>query len=116
VNRAIFRQVKELALAIAMVAAAPPPSGAAVVVSLPNACSDRNALRDIAIDARLTAIQFYYKAFVQSVGDRNKQRCLEAHVLLDDRFVVINKTRALIESKCLPIDVAARMATEGLCP
>ncbi len=115
-NTAILRKASAFAFVTATLAAASSPSGAVVVVSLPNACSDRNALRDIAIDARLTAIQFYYKAFVQNVGDRDKRTCLEAHVLLDDRFIVINKTRDLIESKCLPIDVAARMATEGLCP
>lgn len=58
----VFRAVKAIATAIAMLAAASPPSLAVVSVDLPNACSDRNALQNIAIDARLNAIKFYYQA------------------------------------------------------
>ena len=35
---------------------------------------------------------------------------------MDDRFAVINKTREIVETQCLPIDIAANMATEDLCP
>ena len=112
----IFRTATALALAIGILGATPPPSGAVVRVDFPGACSDRNSLRDIAIDARLNAIKFYYKGFIQNVGDHDRQKCLEAHVLQDDRFVVINKTRDLIDGQCLPVEVAAQMATDGLCP
>jgi hypothetical protein len=92
------------------------PSQAVVRVGLPNECSDRNALQDIAIDARLTAIQFYYKGFIQNLTDKSRQACYEAHILMDDSFAVLNSTRILIEGNCLAIDVAARIATQGLCP
>ncbi len=115
-SAAMFSKVQTFALAIAMLAAASSPSGAVVSVDLPNTCADKNALQNIAFDARLEAIKMYYKGFIQNLGDRTKQVCLEAHVLLDDHFAVINKTRDLIESGCLPIDVAAMRATKGLCP
>lgn len=114
-NTVIFRTALALALPIGMLVAASPPSGAVVSVDFPGACSDRNALRDIAVDARLNAIKFYYKGFIQNVGDRDKQKCLAARVLQDDRFAVINTTLDLIDSQCLPVEVAAQMATEGLC-
>ena len=89
---------------------------AVVRVPLPNECSDRNALQNIAYDGRLTAVQFYYKGLIQNLTDKKQQVCYEAHILMDDRFVVLNKTRVLIETNCLPIDVAARVAVQGLCP
>jgi len=81
-----------------------------------NECADRNALENIAYDARLTAIQFYYHGLIQNLADKSRRICYEAHVLMDDRFVVLNDTRALVEKNCLPIDVAARIAVQGLCP
>ena len=104
-----------LALMIAALAAAT-PSRAVVTIDLPNACNDRNSLRDIAIDAQLNAVKLYYKGLIQGAGDKNKQACLETHVLLDGEFAVINKTRDLVVSKCLAIDVAARMALQDICP
>ncbi len=101
---------------VVLLAGASSPSLAVVRVGAPNECSDRNALQDIAIDARLTAIQFYYKGLIQSIPDKNRQICYEAHVLMDDSFAVLNRTRTLIETKCLPVDVAARIAVEGMCP
>ena len=92
------------------------PALAVISVDVPYECADRNALQGIAYDARLIAIKLYYKGLINRASDRNEQTCLEAHVLLDDRFAVINKTRELIETKCMPIDVAARLATQGLCP
>jgi hypothetical protein len=58
----------------------------------------------------------YYKGVIHELSDKQKQACLEARVLMDDRFAVINKTREIIETKCLPIDIAASMATQDLCP
>ncbi len=113
-STAMFSKVQAFALAIAMLAAAA-PSGAVVSVDLPNTCADKNALHNMAIDARLEAVKMYYKGFIQNLGDRTRQVCLEAHVLMDDHFDVINKTAELIESECLPVDVAAMRATEGLC-
>jgi hypothetical protein len=104
--------MRAFVIAVTMLAVSSSSSLAVVRVGVPNECSDRNA----AIDARLTAIQFYYKGLIQNIADKNRQICYEAHVLMDDSFAVLNKTRALIETNCLPIDVAARIATEGLCP
>ncbi len=73
-------------------------------------------MQSIAIDARLIAIKLYYEGLVQSMTDKTRQICYEAHVLMDDHFAVINKTRVLVETDCLAIDIAARKATEGLCP
>ena len=109
-------QITAFALAIAMLTAASSPSGAVVSVDLPNTCADKNALQNIAFDARLEAVKMYYKGYIQNLRDRARQVCLEAHVLLDDHFAVINKTRDLIESECLAIDIAAMRATQGLCP
>jgi len=91
-------------------------ASAVVRVPLPNECSDRNALLDVAFDSRLTAIQFYYKGYIQSLTDKDKKTCLEAHVIMDDQFAVINKAYALMAKDCLPIDVAARLAAQGVCP
>jgi hypothetical protein len=92
------------------------PALAVISVNEPGQCNDRNGLQAITYDARLIAIKMYYEGVLQSMADKSRQTCYEAHVLLDDSFAVINKTRTLIETNCLPIDVAARMATEGLCP
>jgi len=92
------------------------PALAVISVDLPNECNDRNALQSIAYDARLIAIKLYYKGLISGLGDKKKQTCLEAHVLMDDRFAVINKTRQIVEKDCLPIDVAASMATKDVCP
>ncbi len=72
-------------------------------------------MQGMAYDARLTAIKLYYRGLINQMDDKTLQACLEAHVLLDDRFLVINRTREIVESKCLPIDVAANMATKDLC-
>jgi hypothetical protein len=104
-------------LLAAAIAVWPAGSSLAVIsVDLPNQCNDRNALQGIAYDARLIAIKLYYKGLINKMADSKSQVCLEARVLLDDKFTVINKTRELIETKCLPIDVAASMATQDLCP
>ena len=92
------------------------PALAVISVDLPDECSDRNALQSIAYDARLIAIKLFYKGLINGLSDKNKKMCLEAHVLFDDRFVVINKTREIVETKCLPIDIAANLVTKDLCP
>ncbi len=107
--------MRALLLAAAIVIASPLSCFAVVRLSVPGECADRDALQNMAYDARLQAIQFYFKGLILNLTDKKKQTCLEAHVLLDDSFAVINKTRALIETDCLPVDVAARMATGGLC-
>jgi hypothetical protein len=85
-------------------------------LGIPGECADRNALQNMAYDARLTAIEFYFEGLIQSLTDNVRKACLTSHVLMDDRFVVINKARAIIETNCLPIDVATRMAAQGVCP
>jgi hypothetical protein len=108
--------MRAFVIAVIMLAGSSSSSLAVVRVGAPNECSDRIALQDIAVDARLTAIQFYYKGLIQNIADKNRQICYEAHVLMDDSFAVLNRTRALIETNCLPVDIAARIAVEGLCP
>ncbi len=108
--------MRAFAIALIVLAGSCSSSLAVVRVGAANECSDRNALQDIAVDARLTAIQFYYKGLIQNLADKHRQICYEAHVLMDESFAVFNKTRALIETNCLPVDVAARIAVEGLCP
>jgi len=103
-------------LAAVLVFTYPGVAPAVVRVPLPNECSDRNALLDMAFDARLAAIEFYYKGLIQGLADKNKKVCLEAHVVMDDRFAVINKAYALMAKDCLPIDVAARLAAQEVCP
>lgn len=103
-------------LAAVFLAASPGLSLAVLRVPLPNECSDRNALLDVAFDARLTAIQFYYKGWIQGLTDKEKKVCLEGHVIMDDRFTVINKAYQLMAKDCLPMDVAARMAAQEVCP
>jgi hypothetical protein len=78
-------------------------------------CNDRNALNGIAVDARLVAIKFYYDGFIDGQTDRTRQACYEARVLNDEELALVNKTLDLIESDCLPIETAARMAAEGAC-
>ena|SRR5579871_5375474 len=92
------------------------PARAVVSVDLPNTCADRNALQEVALDARLTVVKFFYKGLIGHLTDKSRQTCLEARVLLDDNFAVINKTRDIVETKCLPIEIAAEMATDDLCP
>ena len=114
-NSVILRAAAPLILAIGALSTAT-PSPAVVRVPLPNSCADKNALQNIAIDAQLNAVKLYYEGLIQNVGDRNRQACLEAHVLFDDEFAVINKTRDLVVSRCLPINVAAQMAVKDVCP
>jgi hypothetical protein len=108
--------MRPILLAVLVVCGLANPALAVISVDLPNECSDRNALQGIAYDARLIAIKLYYKGLISGLADKKTQTCLEARVLLDDRFAVINRTREIVETKCLPIDVAASMATKGLCP
>src|SRR5271166_4571673 len=108
--------MRSIALAAVLLIASTGLSVAVISVDLPNECSDRNALQSIAYDARLIAIKSYYKGLIHGLTDKKRQTCLEAHVLLDDRFAVINRTREIVETKCLPIDIAASMATKDLCP
>lgn len=101
---------------VAIVAALTSSAKAAADANQLKDCSDRNALNDISVDARLVAIKFYYDGFVRGMTDRNRQTCYEAHALNDDRLVVVNKALELIERDCLPIETAARIAAEGECP
>ena len=103
-------------LAGVILATASAQAYAVVSIGLPNSCSDRNALQGMGYDARLTAIQLYFKGFTEAQTDKSRQACLETRVLMDERFAVINATRALVETDCIPIDVAARTALQGLCP
>jgi hypothetical protein len=80
------------------------------------ACSDRNILNDVSVDARLTAIRYYFVGLVRGSTDRDRQACYEAHVLNDATLAILNKTLALVESECLTIESAAQTAVESTCP
>ena len=73
-------------------------------------------LKNIAFDARMTAVMMFYKGFIENAGDHGRRECLKARVLDDGRFAVINRTMLLIDTECLPIEAAARKAVEGMCP
>ena len=103
------------AAAIVALAAAT-PSRAVLMLDLSNTCADKNALQNTALDAQLNAVKLYYKGLAQGAGDKSKQACLETHVLLDGEFAVINRTRDLVVSQCLPIEAAARLALQDICP
>jgi hypothetical protein len=108
--------MRALLLSVLIATCLESPALAVISVDLPNECNDRNALQSLAYDARLIAIKLYYKGLINRLSDKKTETCLESHVLLDDRFVVINRTREIVETKCLPIDIAASMATKDLCP
>jgi hypothetical protein len=109
-------RIAVLALPIAALDAGRTPARAVVTADAPSACSDRNALQNVAVDSRLIAIKLYYEGYLHNISDRAKQTCLTTRVLLDDRFEVLNKTRGLVETQCMSLDDAAGAATEGLCP
>jgi hypothetical protein len=111
-NNAALRAAAPLVLALTTAT----PSRAVLTIDLPNACADRNALQNTAVDAQLNAVRLYYRGLIQNTGEKNRQACLEARVLFDDKFAVINNTRELVVSKCLPVDVAAQMALKDVCP
>ena len=106
------------ALMLTMIILVASSSASRAVVRVPeiNSCNDRNALQNVAYDARATLIQFYYKGYIQNLADKDKQSCLEGRVLMDDHFAVINKALGLIEKDCMAIDVAARLAAQDDCP
>jgi len=92
------------------------PARAVLDVEQPwNPCSDAYELRNIAFDARMTAVMMFYKGFIQNLPDGGRRACLRAHVLEPGHSAVIDKTMNLIEGECLPIEAAAARATEGLC-
>ena len=107
--------MRAIVLATTLLSASTGVSVAVISIDEPNQCSDRNSLQGMAYDARLVAIKMYYKGVIHELADKQRQTCLEARVLMDDRFAVINRTREIIETKCLPIDIAAGMATQDLC-
>ena len=108
--------MRAFVLAALIFFAFPSLSSAVISVDLPGQCSDRNSLQGVAFDARLIAVKLYYEGVVRTLADKKKQACIEAHVLMDETFAVINKTREIVESKCLPIDIAAGIAMGDMCP
>ncbi|RBP08566.1 hypothetical protein DFR50_12548 [Roseiarcus fermentans] len=116
VAKMTLRAATPLAIAVAALAADPPTSQAVLSIAQANSCSDAYQLKNIAFDARMTAVMMYYKGFIQNAGDRERQDCLRTHVLRDGGSVVIDRTMDLIDSQCLPIEAAARQALADLCP
>ena len=91
-------------------------SAGATAGELPSPCSDRNALNNISVDARLAAIKYYFAGLVHGSTDRTRQVCYEAHALSDTGGAILNKTLELIETKCSTMESAARAAIEPVCP
>jgi hypothetical protein len=79
-------------------------------------CSDRNALNDVSVDARLVAIKYYFVGLASSLADAKRQACYEAQAINDPALRVVNKTLELIERNCAPIAGAARAAIAPTCP
>jgi len=91
-------------------------SAAAIAGELPSQCSDRNALNDVSVDARLTAIKYYFAGLAHGLADENRRACYEAHALGESGAAVLNKALELIETNCSTMESAARAAIEPACP
>ena len=79
-------------------------------------CSDRNALNDVSVDARLVAIKYYFVGLASSLTDPKRHACYEAQAINDPTLRVVNKTLELIERNCAPIAGAAQAAIAPACP
>ena len=79
-------------------------------------CSDRNQLNSAAVGARLVAIEFYYRGFIDGLAEGDRKSCFAAHLLNSEELAIANKTLDLIERDCLPIAQAARVVVKGVCP
>jgi len=89
---------------------------AAVSAAELSQCSDKNKLNGVSVDARLTAIEFYFQGIIDGQADGGSKSCFAARVLDDGKLAFVNKTLELIEHDCLPIAQAVRLAAEGQCP
>ena len=79
-------------------------------------CSDRDALNDVSVDARLLAIKYYFVGLASNLTDPKRQACYEAQAINDPALQVVNKTFELIERNCAPIAGAAQAAIAPACP
>lgn len=102
-----------MAATIAMVIAC---SAAAARSGESTQCSDRNALNDVSVDARLVAIKYYFVGLASSLTDPKRKACYEAQAINDQTLRVVNKTLELIERNCAPIAGAAQAAIAPACP
>ncbi len=79
-------------------------------------CSDRDALNDVSVDARLLAIKYYFAGLASNLPDPKRRACYEAHAINDPALQVVNKTLELIERNCAPMAGAAQAAVAPDCP
>lgn len=105
-----MRMAATIAIVIACSAATAARSGKSTQ------CSDRNALNDISVDARLVAIKYYFVGLASSLTDPKRQACYEAQAINDPALRVANKTLELIERNCAPIAGAAQATIAQACP
>lgn len=89
---------------------------ASAEASPPQACSDRNALNGVSVDARLVAIKYYFVGLGLGLADPKQRACYKSQVVGNSSLVVANKTLALIEHDCMSIESAARIAVKAACP
>lgn len=105
-----MRMAATIAMVIACSAASAARSGESIQ------CSDRNALNDVSVDARLVAIKYYFVGLASSLTDPKRKACYEAQAINDQTLGVVNKTLELIERNCAPIAGAAQAAIAPACP
>lgn len=79
-------------------------------------CSDRNALNDVSVDARLVAIKYYFVGVPSILTDTKRHACYEAQAINDPALRVANKTLELIERNCASMAGAAQAAIAPACP
>ena len=105
-----MRMAATIAIVIACSAATATHSGESTQ------CSDRNALNDVSVDARLVAIKYYFVGLASSLTDPKRHACYEAEAINDPTLRVVNKTLELIERDCTPMSGAAQAAIAQACP
>ena len=105
-----MRMAATIAIVIACSAATAAHSGESAQ------CSDRNALNDVSVDARLVAIKYYFVGVASSLTDPKRHACYEAQAINDPTLRVVNKTLELIERDCTPMSGAAQAAIAQACP
>ncbi len=105
-----MRMAAMIAIVIACLAATAAQSGES------SQCSDRDAINDVSVDARLLAIKYYFVGLASSLTDAKRHTCYEAQAINDPALRVVNKTLELIERNCASMAGAAQAAIAPACP
>ncbi len=108
--------MRALIAAAAIVGVAFASAGAIASADDPAQCADRNALGDVSVDARLLAVKYYYAGLAHGSSDPTRRACYEAIASNSDKLPIANKTLELIETRCLPIEAAVKIAAHDACP